>query len=371
LENAQIRDGVLGISGDQTEDALKQVQTVLVKRRRVFDRERLREVVETQIDAATIQEAQAHLADLLPDQRAPWLQNVEFHETGSPTAFLLPRLQVRANEPKRWFLEKQERSDGRWRTYTDRLSFFEACGILSTLEQHAPHCAEAKSHAEIISAVQQGFDALKSDGYHPSTIWIPPQERFGYALFRCPEWQYPARRRTEPCHLGVWQDCDVYEFEYKDPSSVLVCDLRACLTKNEATDAGQVSLDVSERDPEAAHRMLTAADEENADSNIADPSEVRVDVVANVEPYVGLRDLTAARRVDIDPERLGYAMTSTGKVYHRPGCSLIGESEVSCSLGPFLESDKKPRRPCNQCKPQDWDDAPLVKEGEITVTELD
>ena len=81
---------------------------------------------------------------------------------------------------------------------------------------------------------------------------------------------------------------------------------------------------------------------------------------ASYSSCVGLRDPNAAFRVDLDLSRIGFAIVESEVVYHRPDCSLLStaEGEVVYTLAHRLPSDDEPRTPCEQCRPDDWDERP-------------
>ena len=102
-------------------------------------------------------------------------------------------------------------------------------------------------------------------------------------------------------------------------------------------------------------RILHDAEAASDDSQIPGTTTVRVETLWTLLPSVGMCDPKAGAKLSFDLSSVGYGMSKRGKVYHRPDCIKLPQKNLIYSLDPTLEGERELRKPCQKCRPQDWD----------------
>lgn len=372
LADDVMRKECLAIEDGKQEEALDTVRKLFAQQRRMFKLADLRRVVEPEVSLPQVHALRAEISDTIESKRPLWIRGLLQNERLGPAMTTYWPVPSRSGMSwKELFIAEPKRigywSEGR----AEELTSQEERALVWGAEWDARPVGTIAELAALPAAVRAAIQGLRDKGHSPSLVFLPGQERFGFALFGVPEWEYPGRRRDEPRHLGQWDGCNVYAFPYLDVRSIFVVDGSRFFGRNDLGE--RASVEVMVEDPKRAEhlRLLKEGEAEPDDAKIATPNDVHVDLKTFLFPSLGFANLDAGAAVALDLSTLGYALRKGEDVYHRPDCRLLGADVAAHRLSASLEWEPKARKPCEVCRPDDWDDAPSMEEiGGIGAGEM-
>lgn len=334
--------------------AVKAVIALLQARQRAADDEYAKYVASEPLDSARGDKMRERAAEAFRTSRI-WSRTLrKLGADGNvPTTEYSP-LVYRSFMAREYFVSKSVISGdvGSW--IGESAAQREAMGIVYIAEQRAERGESVTALADIPEAVRRARRNLLSRGCQPNLVIVPPQHRFGLALFQVPLWQVEARE-FGPIDLGLWEGLRVLRCPYTNSNAIVVMDVSKFVgTFSQYTDAIQVSM--RESTPEEVGEWKRLVETTSGAAGRKDEPQLVIELRAAGE--FGLRlpshkgEQEAAIAIDIRSSDGGYALRRGENLYHKPLCEDIeGDDEVTYSLLRKLPEDKEDRQPCPKCNP--------------------
>jgi len=355
-----VRREALGVSEADKDKAIEAVVNLFAGRRRLYNLTRLKEVVAGTVAAARVDALKQETIEALPEKRRFLSVLEKVGALENPPAVSI----LRQPSAVQWLWKERllatcQGPTGFGTHLAEGLGNRESIYTCHAAEQHAEPVGQVSHMSDIADEVRKAISELVRRGFKPSMIFIPRERRFVRAIAGQSEWQMPGHHRLGFDHVGTWESCEVVKFFYSEPRSVVVLDAAAFYGGCPDRSEPRVEITITEPRAEEHNRWVAAAEDESDPSKIPEVYDVQVVCTAKLEAGVGLRDLKAAVRVDLDVSKLGYAMQKGGDLYHRPTCkALDAGGYIEFGLCTARPGDAAARKPCPACKPeaQDWED---------------
>lgn len=360
LGDARIR-GLLGIPEEQADERLQKVLKLLERRRRLWKLGRLRCVVERKIDRDRVVAFRNDMIERLDSERELFHALEKLGHLGEDaTASVWPRVVGRTQVRKERLLQEPQTGACGFAGFEDHLAECvgsrESMEIAHLAENHAASVGRVESLAGIARMTEAAVNELRQSRYEPSVVFIPGNRRFVKALTGVASWRSGRRGDLGRYHLGEWNSCQLFRWPYDDCRSIAVVDASAFYGRCANSDVAAVELKIEDPWEKEHKEWLQAATNEPDPSKIRDELDLNVFATAEMIAGIGIRNPSAARQADIDLSRLGYGMQGGDELFHRPGCPALREdAKTEFSLLLQYADETKLRKPCKQCKPDDWD----------------
>lgn len=344
---------VLGIEKDKKEDRRRQALAAVDARELVWKQKELENIVEAEIgDQAYLNLKQTILAEI-PRQREFLSHLTRLGGLENPASAVVPaRPRVPIRIPKKTLCKKNYDLRRFGEIIAGGLCERECVYLFLAAERISTSVSRLEDLGRLKDDVESATAVLASQGYRPTAIVLPRQERFTRALTGMESWRLPMSGEYGRLHIGNWQDKQLWRFPYTNPKGILIIDPGRFFGKHQLCleDALSFELTPLRQEHEDALRGGRSA---SIASDVPDVDRIEYLASASMVMGAGVNDMRAVMGIEVDLECLGYATIPTDSLYHHRGCELLaGVERIQYGLG----APNDPRRsPCPQCKPDDCD----------------
>jgi len=343
-----------GLSESQAPVAVAAVVSLIGKRHRVAEATALRLVAEQPLSPEREQLFRDELERGLNEQRV-WPKMLQIlGGTIRAAVTVLPPLRIRYPLPRDYFLPINNWGGGYGHTIGERVASREAMALVNSLERALTVAEPVTLLAELANAIRAARRVLVERGHSPSLLIVPRQDRVVSAFLECAPWQTVKRREWSRISLGSWEELNVVRCPYSNTNSVILAGAAAAF--GSLTDGSQSPV-VDFRDvEEVAKSEFLARITDNEGAALPESSELQVEAAVTAFCPVGLGDLSAAVRLDLQQSDGCYKLIPGDGLYHRPSCSLVqGAANAVASLFEHIEGEATQRTECPICHPEQWD----------------
>ena len=356
--NAFVRNWFLGIADDKREENTTAVATLFAERLCLFKLERLSTVVNTPLRAEHAERLRTEIASHLASEsggistlrKLGALRNeaISWFSSPIPYRFRLPKERVvMCFEDSRDIAASIARDIRR----------DEDAWIRKATEWASIPMRRIPAFAGLSGAVREAAERLRRSMGNPIVVYLPHQRRIIEAVIGQRGWLLPNRHNLGEDHIGDWERCHLFRVPYPAPESIVVVNPVAFYGGISEGPEARLCLKIEDRYRAEHEEAMRAAQGESDPTKIFEAEAIDVVVVCRYAISVGLRDPSAALRVELDMKQLGFALVEGEVLYHRPDCGLLSEAKgrIVYTLAHRLSTEDEARTPCQQCRPDDWE----------------